>query len=436
MSAIDVSIGIDDRLRAAWPDLVARAPANVFMDPTGLAAVADSRFARTHVLSAWDRASKKLLGVWALEERRMTPLGPRYLSSPPHYYSFVGSPVIAGDRLDEVAAAFLNAIAADRRLPNVVRLKYLDGDSPVHGPLMRAIATHAGQAKAPSIRTRPFASRDSGIKRSGSTRKKLRQDWNRLSALGTTVYRNERTAAGAVAGFEIFLQMEMASWKGENGTALLCKAADAAFVRRFFAALAAEGKASVALLTVDGKPVAAQVLLYCGRWAYTWKIAFSVDYGRYSPGAVLVDKVAEDLFADEIDAIESCSPEGGFMAQMWDGRRTTVDVLASLSDGPSPALALITLRDRAHAAMKETRNRLRALDWSKAGKPRAAAGEILRPQAGSIRGNLRLIALAFSAGLAIAAGERGSESTRLDDGTPQEGRLLDKALDPRAGHGG
>ena len=305
MSAFEVRFGIDDALRAAWPDLVARAPANVFMDPDGLATVADSRFARTHILSVWETASARLLGVWALEERRITPIGPAYLSSPPHYYSFVGSPVIDRDRMDEVASALLDAIAKNPRLPKLLRLKYLDGDSPTQAPLMRAIVARGGQRLPAGVRTRPFASRESGLKRSGSTRKKLRQDWNRLSGLGNAVYTNERSEAATVAGFETFLQMEMASWKGKNGTALLSNATDAAFTRRFIAALARAGKASVALLKVDDKPVAAQVVLYCGSWAYTWKTAFSADYGRYSPGAVLVDKVAEELFAGDIDSIES-----------------------------------------------------------------------------------------------------------------------------------
>ena len=58
--------------------------------------------------------------------------------------------------------------------------------------------------------------------------------------------------------------MKSASWKGARGTALLCDEEDATFVRRLIGDLAAQGNASVALLRVDGRPIAAQVLLYCG----------------------------------------------------------------------------------------------------------------------------------------------------------------------------
>ena len=92
------------------------------------------------------------------------------------------------------------------------------------------------------------------MKRSGSTRKKLRQDWNRLSALGAVDIVNNR-APDAREAFETFLTLENASWKGARGTALLCNAADAAFARQMIAALAERGNASVALLRVDGRPL-------------------------------------------------------------------------------------------------------------------------------------------------------------------------------------
>ncbi len=144
---------------------------------------------------------------------------------------------------------------------------------------------------------RPFVTREFGVKRSGSTRKKLRQDWNRLTALGAVDVVNDRTPDGAAQAFESFLALEKASWKGAEGTALLSDPRDAAFVRRLLQNLAAQGNASVALLRVDGEAIAAQVLMYCGTTAYTWKTAFNAKYAKYSPGALLIDKITDELFA-------------------------------------------------------------------------------------------------------------------------------------------
>ena len=55
--------------------------------------------------------------------------------------------------------------------------------------------------------------------------------------------------------------------------------------------LAAQGDASVALLRVNGETISAQVLMYCGATAYTWKTAFDSGFARYSPGALLIDRM-------------------------------------------------------------------------------------------------------------------------------------------------
>jgi hypothetical protein len=203
-----------------------------------------------------------------------------------------------------------------------------------------------------------------GVKRSGSTRKKLRQDWNRLSALGAVDIVNDRAPHAIRWAFEAFLALEAGSWKGAQGTALLCDPADAAFVRRLVGDLAQRQDASVALLRVDGKAVAALVLLYCGPSAYSWKTAFDAEFGKFSPGALLIDKLTEELFAvPGIDAIDSCSAEGSFMAQLWTGRRTMVDLLVDVGAGKSASFALEAGRQRGYQMLRDLRNRLRAGSW-------------------------------------------------------------------------
>jgi hypothetical protein len=219
-----------------------------------------------------------------------------------------------------------------------------------------------GEALPLAARGRPFANRECGRKLWGSTRKKLRQDWNRLSAQGAVDIVELREPAQTRAAFETFLGMELESWRGRQGTALLNSGRDAAFTRALIGNLTDAGNASVALLRLKAQPIAAQVLLYCGRAAYTWKTAFDEDYGRYSPGALLVDKLTEQLLGSgEIDAIDSCSPEGGFMTQLWAGRRRTVDLLATVAPGHSPAFALTAIYERGYRELKRQRDNLRAL---------------------------------------------------------------------------
>jgi len=322
-----------------WDDLIKRASSNVFMNPAALQAACETNFAAIKMLLAWEEGAgpRRLVGIWALRLRKIAPLWPPVLEALPYNYAFLSSPVVDPAFIDEVIPALFAAIEKSPLLPKVVSLKSFDAECPSYPAMLKVLA---GRGIAPltlSETARPFVTREFGVKRSGSTRKKLRQDWNRLSALGGTVdVVNDRTPDGARQAFESFLTLEKASWKGARGTALLSDPQDAAFVRQLFQNLAAQHNASVALLRVDGEAIAAQVLMYCGTTAYTWKTAFDAKYSKYSPGTLLIDRITDELFAGpDILAINSCAAEESFMGQLWAGRRTMVDMLVDVGPGKS-----------------------------------------------------------------------------------------------------
>ena len=368
MHKVSVSISSPDKeIAEHWSALIARAPANVFMHPAALKVAQATRFADIHMLTAWagDAQRERLVGLWALQRMHITPLWPSFLAAPPYNYAFLSDPVVDPEFADEAVAGFFDAIERERSLPKVIRLRYLDGSAETYPAIMNALAARGAQTLKLAERERPYVTKDFGLKKSGSTRKKLRQDWNRLSALGTVDIVNDRARSAVQEAFETYLAMEAASWKGSRGTALLCDEEDAIFTRCLISDLAAGGNASVALLRIDGRTIAAQVLLYCGRTAYTWKTAFDVEFSKYSPGALLVDKMTEQLFADgQIEAIESCSPEGGFMNTIWDGRRTSIDMLADVGAQKSLGFRAVVASERSYAQLRGLRNRLRDMSWS------------------------------------------------------------------------
>jgi CelD/BcsL family acetyltransferase involved in cellulose biosynthesis len=354
-----------------WDDLIRRASSNVFMNPAALQAASETDFAVIRVLLAWEQGSgqRKLVGVWALQLRKRAPFWPMVLEALPYNYAFLSSPVVDPSCMDEVIAAFFATIEASPALPEVVSLESLDAECPSYPAIRRQLAARGGEFLLLSETARPFVTREFGVKRSGSTRKKLRQDWNRLSALGAIDVVNDRAPDAADQAFESFLALEKASWKGAQGTALLSDAQDAAFVRRLFHRLAVQQEASVALLRVDGKAIAAQVLMYCGTTAYTWKTAFDAEYGKYSPGALLIDKVTEELFAGPaIQAINSCAVEASFMAQLWAGRRAMVDMLVDLGPGTSLGFRLESARLRGYQRLRGWRNWFRSRPWAPTSK--------------------------------------------------------------------
>ena len=350
-----------------WDDLILRASPNVFMNPVALKAACETAFADVQMLLAWEQgaAPAQLVGAWAMRVRKIAPLWPSVLEALPYNYAFLSSPVIDPAFVQEVIPGFLTAVKNNPTLPNVVSLCDLDAESPSYAAILKTLIANGSEPLQLSESARPFVTREFGIKRSGSTRKKLRQDWNRLSALGTVDVVNARATEEVSQAFEVFLALEMGSWKGTQGTALLCDPRDAAFVRRLVGNLAERHNASVALLRIDGRAIAAQVLMYCGPTAYTWKTAFDSEYGKYSPGALLIDKVTEELFATPgIEAIDSCSAEGGFMAQLWAGRRRMVDLLVDVGPGRSLAFGLEAGRQRGYHGLRNLRNRIRASAWA------------------------------------------------------------------------
>lgn len=361
-----VSVTIDSpnlAIAPYWDDLVRRASSNVFMNPAALMAVSETAFADVRMMLAWEQGTvpRRLIGLWALRLRTVAPFWPALLEALPYEYAFLSSPVIDPAFVDAVIPAFFAAIEQNSSLPNVLSMKSLDAECPSYPAIVKLLAARGNAPLLLSEQARPFVTREFGVKRSGSTRKKLRQDWNRLAGLGAAEVVNDRSPEGTRQAFEIFLALEKASWKGAQGTALLSDPADAAFVRKLLQHLAEGRSASVALLRVNGCAVAAQVLMYCGETAYTWKTAFDANYAKYSPGTLLIDRVTEELFAgSEISAINSCAAETSFMAQLWTGRRRMVDLLVDIGPAKSLHYRMEVGRQLGYERLRHWRDRWRS----------------------------------------------------------------------------
>src|SRR5260370_17191417 len=280
-----------------WDDLVRRASSNVFMNPAALMAACETGFADIQMMLAWEKGvePRRLVGVWALQVRKVAPFWPSLVEALPSNYAFLSSPVIDPAFVEEVIPAFFAAIEQNPSLPKVLSVKSFDAECPSYPAILKLLA---GRGIVPLVlaeHARPFVTREFGIKRSGSTRKKLRQDWNRLTPLGALQVLNAPPPHAAAPPFETFLALEKASWQGAQGTALLSEPADAAFVRNLLQHLAARQNASVALLRVNGEAVAAQVVVYCGAPAYTWETAFDANYAKYSPRTLLIYRAIDEL---------------------------------------------------------------------------------------------------------------------------------------------
>ena len=112
------------------------------MNPAALMAACETNFAEIKMLLAWeeDAGQRKLVGVWALQLRKVAPFWPAVLEALPYNYAFLSSPVVDPAFTNEVIPAFFAAIEKNPLLPKVVSLKSLDAECPSYPAMLKALA--------------------------------------------------------------------------------------------------------------------------------------------------------------------------------------------------------------------------------------------------------------------------------------------------------
>jgi len=194
--------------------------------------------------------------------------------------------------------------------------------------------------------------------------KELRRRWRRLAEIGAVLITAATEPAAVGRALDDFLALEAGGWKGRAGTAT----ADHEQLRRFIAAavcnLAAEGKTAINRILVDGRAIAATIVLHSGRCAWFWKVAYDETFARYSPGVMLTVELTRDLLDDvNVTCADSCATANHAMIDhLWRERLPLCDRL--IAARPLPPFALVrgleTLRATAIAQAKNIRGRSRS----------------------------------------------------------------------------
>ncbi len=130
---------------------------------------------------------------------------------------------------------------------------------------------------------------DHGLR--SSFKYRLRNRLKRLAAQGDVAFDIVSSAPGVSAALPKFYQLEASGWKGAQGTAVVQQPT----VKRLYDEIVGRacGDVRIALLTVAGTPIAAQVLRVCGRTLFMLKIAYDEAYGLFAPGQLLTARVVQ-----------------------------------------------------------------------------------------------------------------------------------------------
>jgi hypothetical protein len=208
--------------------------------------------------------------------------------------------VLPDIRLNGIFAQMAKAVALSRNLPIAVA-----------NPLQRPMLQSEEDAVAYLGRTV-----------SSSHMREMRRQWRQLEELGTVVYAVARQPREIHARFEEFLAMEAGGWKGKRRSALVTDRYHTAFAREAVSNLAAIDAVRIHTIDLNGKAIAATVVLMMGGEAYAWKTAYDEAYARYSPGKLLMAELTEWHLDDaNIVRSDSCAvPDHPIMSRFWQER--------------------------------------------------------------------------------------------------------------------
>lgn len=319
------------------------------------------------ILAAWRSealGSERLLGIWAFARRRdwrsgfaaalVSPLLPLYEVS--------SVPVVDRDHLDDVLQAMLRHILAAADLPKTLLLPLLPQEGALYGALTEACRISGSRLATYESWQRPMLlpqlgdGAESYLRRSlGSAYKKRMQQYRAISKAGAIMF-HRRRGEPARAGFEEFMALEAAGWKGKAGTAIASRPADAAYFGRLVSAFAARDTLQLDALLLDDKPIAMGVLIESAGTRHFLKIAYDESQSRHSPGrALTVAMIQADFAGTPANIFDSGAGDGvDAGTYVWGERRTMGNSIVSLGAAApaAPHLAASTrqrlrrLRDR------------------------------------------------------------------------------------------
>jgi CelD/BcsL family acetyltransferase involved in cellulose biosynthesis len=371
-----------------WTALAARAvEPNVFLEPAFALAAAPVFGTNVQVGLVWSQSSpRELLGLFPIRvESRRYGLPLPILASWVHAYGPFGTPLVHRDAVEPVISAWLDHIAADRSLPSLMLLSYINDDGAFAAALDRVVASrdmpvavfdrHQRALLAPEENRAGYVDRSIAPKQ----RRELARKWRRLQDGGTTEFAQAPNPAAAATALDNFFRLEASGWKGRIGTAAAKNERIHQFIVRALRALVAQDQAMIHQVRVGDQTIASAVTLRSGNSAWGWKIAYDETFARQSPGVQLLVRLTEELLHDEslanVDSL--ATSDHPMVDHIWRERRTMSDRLIGVKRSTLVPFGVVSrleaLLRLTRAAAKTIRDHLRARHRSECSIKRADA---------------------------------------------------------------
>jgi CelD/BcsL family acetyltransferase involved in cellulose biosynthesis len=263
------------------------------------------------------RPSACLVGRY--RERDTAFFGARSFSSLSNYYSLRYAPIVAGDDGRAALAALIEGLRARRPRYAVVHLEPLAADAALSDDLARALRT-AGLVARRYLRSGNWHDDIGGLsfrdylgRRPAALRNTFRRKDARLARAGLVRMEIIRDGAELGQALQQYEQVYAASWKPAEPYP--------GFIRRLARSLATAGALRLALLYLDGRPIAAQLWIVWRNRAILYKLAHDRGCDALSPGTVLTMRVLERLLDEERVAELDLGAGDDPYKRLWASRR-------------------------------------------------------------------------------------------------------------------
>lgn len=175
-------------------------------------------------------------------------------------------------------------------------------------------------------------------------RRELTRTRRKLERLGKVEHHAYRDGHGLKQAVSTFLEIEQSGWKGRRGTALACDRRTRQFALDAFTGHdGCNVRADV--LTLDGRPIAAGLIVFAGDTGFAVKSAYDETYRKCSVGLLLEVEVMRSFLAEKwVDRLDAATAGSHVVDSLWPNRTKVADVVFSLSHSFANArLAAVSL---------------------------------------------------------------------------------------------
>ena len=330
---------------AAWEDLCGRAVEdNVYATPHYALALLDTLARRDAVKFVTVREGDRLVGLLPVVT---SPVAVPGLRARGHAwvtdYTFSATPLLDRSCATDAAAALVRGL---RKLGGG---EWVIPTINVEGPAGRALIDALESQRVPWTLRAGFERASLAIGQSfddlmtaqigAKRRRELARNRRRLEELGEVRHEVHTSGEGLARAIAAFLELEASGWKGERGTALACRPETRAFAERVFAGHGGV-RCRADLLLLNGKPIAAGMIVMTGNTGFTVKGAYDEAYAKFSAGLLLEVEVLKSFLSDKwASRLDAATAGEHVIDRLWPDRVKVADLVFSLA-AHVPALRL------------------------------------------------------------------------------------------------